>query len=107
MPHPKKGTGQLIEAPERYKNDINDIKFALNLMTQGMTPQEITRDHEVGMSTRQLKMLRYIKEKGDEDDMQLVLDDIYFLSRIKMGIQRRKKVDKWLNKNSTPLKKGK
>ena len=107
MPHPKKGTSTLIEAPDRYKNDINDIKQALNLLNHGLSPKEINEKYDVGMSTRQMKILRYIKEKGTEDDMKLVMDDVYFLSRIKMNIQRRKKVDKWLIKNSEPLKKGK
>jgi len=79
--------------PNKLKKDIDELNIIVILLKdEKKTPQEISEQFQI--STRQIKILRFIIEKGTSQDLDDALSNKYYLSAIKSNIQERKKNSK-------------
>ncbi len=91
----KKGSkGLQLVKSKRY--ELSEVNEAIKRIKNGESPQELTEDFD--LSTRQLKFIRFIVEKGELDDLDILLSGRFYISSIVRVIKQKRKETKRIRK---------
>lgn len=79
---------KLLPAKVTYTKE--DLDIIIPMLKKNMEPYEIN-EHVPHLSNTQIKKIRFIIKNGEQDDIDLMYECKYMLSRIKRRIQNQKK----------------
>lgn len=83
----KETANDLIQNP-KAKYTVQDLDKVFELLDKNTSPQDIV-DQVENLTARQIKFIRFIKERGTQLDIKLLYTCKFFISRIKSQIQLR------------------